>query len=184
MREVVLYYEENAFNWAVDNFERAEKDGRLFELVASISGKEEAKKALELVDDADGLIKLARAGRPLVHQVAEAISLRPDKYHRLFKERFAPQLQANPVVTMLSLDYESARDEEATAHCRLVFLKTALDLLRRGKSALNDHPDPYGDGPFEYHEIEDGFELGSVLVYVASGGQRIRMRFGVRQIFP
>ena len=48
MREVVLHYEENAFDWAIDNFERAEKEGRLLELVASISGKENAKKALEL----------------------------------------------------------------------------------------------------------------------------------------
>jgi hypothetical protein len=49
---------------------------------------------------------------------------------------------------------------------------------------LNDHPDPYGDGPFEYVELDGGFELDSALVYVAAGGRRIRMRFGVRQIFP
>jgi hypothetical protein len=183
MREVALYHEENVFDWALDQFARAEKEGRLFELVASISGKEEAEKVLELAHDADGLISLARAGRQLVHQIAEAMSLRPDKYDRLFKERFAPQLQANPVAAMLGLDYESARDEEATAHCRLVFLKTALDVLRRGKSALNDHPDPYGDGPFEYVEIDGGFELRSTLVYVAAGGLRIGMRFGVRPIF-
>jgi hypothetical protein len=183
MREVVLY-SENAFDWAVLNFELAEKEGRLFELVASISGKEEARRALELAHDAEGLIKLARAGRALVHQIADAMSLRPDKYGRLFREQFAPQFQANPVATMLSPDYESARDEEATAHCRLVFLKTALDLLRRGKSALNDHPDPYGDGPFEYAEIDGGFELGSALICVAAGSQRTRMRFGVRKIFP
>ena len=110
--------------------------------------------------------------------------LRPDKYDRLFKERFSPQLEANPVAAMLGLDYESGRDEEATAQCRLVLLKTALDVLRRGKSALIDHPDPYGDSPFEYVEIDGGFALGSALVYVAAGGRRIRMRFGVRQIFP
>ena len=184
MHEVALYYEENVFDWALDKFDHAEKEGRLFELVASISGKEEAEKVLEFAHDAEGLISLARAGRQLARQVAEAMSLRPDKYDRMFKERFATQLQANPVAAMLGLDYESARDEEATAHCRLVFLKTALDILRRGKSALNDHPDPYGDGPFEYVEIDGGLELGSALVYVAAGGRRIRMRFGVRQIFP
>jgi hypothetical protein len=76
---------------------------------------------LELAHDAEGLIRLIRAARQLTHQIAEAMSLRPDKYDRFFKERFAPQLQANPVAAMLGLDYESARDEEATAHCRLVF---------------------------------------------------------------
>jgi hypothetical protein len=117
----------------------------------------------------------------LARQVAEALSLRADAYDRLFKERFAPQLDANPVAAMLAPAYEFARGEESTAHCRLVFLRTAFDVLRRGKPALNDHPDPYGDGPFEYKEIDGGFELGSALVY---RNRRVRMRFGVPKITP
>jgi hypothetical protein len=179
MREVVLYYE-NAIDWAIDNFKRAEKEGRLSELIESLSDKEHAKKVLEMARDAAGLCKLAEAGRPLARQVAEALSLRADKYDRLFKERFAPQLEANPVAAMLGTPYESARGEESTAHCRLLFLKTALDVLRRGKSALKDHPDPYGDGPFKYAEIEGGFELGSALVYY----RQIRLRFGVPKMNP
>jgi hypothetical protein len=175
MREVVLYYQNN-IDWAIDNFKRAEKEGRLLELIVSLMGEEEAKKVLEMAKDAEGLCKLAEAGRPLARQIAEALSLRADKYDRLFKERFAPQLDANPVAAMLGTDYEHARGEESTANCRLVLLKTALDVLRRGKSALNDHPDPYGDGPFAYAEIDGGFELGSALVY---GNRQIRMRFGV-----
>ena len=157
-------------------FKRAEKEGRLLELIESLLGEEDAKKVLEMAKDAEGLCKLAEASRPLACQIAEALSLRADKYDRLFKERFAPQLDANPVAAMLGTDYEHASGEESTAHCRLVLLKTALDVLRRGKSALNDHPDPYGDGPFAYAEIDGGFELGSALVY---GNRQIRMRFGV-----
>jgi hypothetical protein len=183
MHEVALYYLD-AFDWAIDNFEQAEKEGRLFEMIASVSGKQEAEKALELAHDAAGLTKLARAGRLLAREIAEAMSLPPDRYDRMFKERFYPRLQANPIAAMLGPDYESARDEEATAHCRLLFVKTAIDLLRRGKSALSDHPDPYGDGPFEYVRIDGGFELGSDLVYGVTPGHRTRMRFGVRQIFP
>jgi hypothetical protein len=175
MREVVLYYQNN-IDWAIDNFKRAEKEGRLLELIVSLMGEDEAKKVLEMAKDAEGLCKLAEAGRPLAREIAEALSLRAEKYDRLFKERFAPQLNANPVAAMLGSDYELARGEESTAHCRLVLLKTALDVLRRGKSALNDHPDPYGDGPFAYAEIDGGFELGSALVY---RNRQFRMRFGV-----
>jgi hypothetical protein len=169
MSEVVLYHE-NAIDWAIDNFKRAEKEGRLSELIESLSDKEHAKKVLEMARDAEGLCRLAEAGRPLVRQIAEALSLRADKYDRLFKERFAPQLDANPVAAMLGTPYEFARGEESTAHCR----------LRRGKSALKDHPDPYGDGPFKYAEIEGGFELGSALVYY----RQIRLRFGVPKMNP
>jgi hypothetical protein len=98
-----------------------------------------------------------------------------------FKKRFAPRLKANPIAVGLGFDYEDARDEESTAHCRLVLFQTALDVLRRGRAALNDHPDPYGDGPFEYKALEGGFELGSALVY---GNLRIRIRTGVPNVYP
>ena len=89
MSEVVLYHQ-NAIDWAIDNFKRAEKEGRLSELIESLSDKEVARKVLEMDHDAEGLCKLAEAGRPLARQVAEALSLRPDKYDRLSKEAASP----------------------------------------------------------------------------------------------
>jgi hypothetical protein len=79
---------------------------------------------------------------------------------------------------MLGTDYEHDRDGETTRDCRLLFLKTAIDVLRRGKIALNDHPDPFGDGPFEYAPFSDGFELGSKLIY---GKLQIRQDIGLRR---
>ncbi len=177
MREVVLYHE-NAIDWAVDHFEQAENERKLFEIVASLSSKDEAKKILQLAGNAEGLIRLAQAGRPLVRQLAEAMSLRPDEYDRVYKERFAPALNANPGAAILGSWYEVARDEEATAHCRLVFVKTAIDIFRRGETALNDHPDPYGNGLFKYTAFDGGFELCSKLVY---GKLQIRMDIGLRK---
>ena len=48
MSEVVLYHQ-NAIDWAIDNFKRAEKEGRLSELIESLSDKEVARKVLEMV---------------------------------------------------------------------------------------------------------------------------------------
>jgi hypothetical protein len=56
-----------------------------------------------------------------------------------------------------------------------LFLKTAIDFLRRGKIAIREHRDPYGDGPFELTPFDGGFELASKLVY---GKRRIRQAFG------
>lgn len=179
MREVVLY-QEGAIDWAIDNFKRAEKEGRLPELVASIC-EEDAKKVLATARDAEALCKLAEAGRPLAREIAEALSLRSDEYDRVFKKQFAPRLDANPIAARLGPDYENARDEESHAHCRLVLLRTGLGVLRRGKAALKDHPDPYGDGPFEYKALDGGFELGSALVCYK---RRVRIRFGVPNVFP
>ncbi len=180
MREVVLYHE-GAIDWAIDNFKRAEKEGRLPELVTSICGEEDAKKVLAMARDAEALCKLAEAVRPLVREIAEALSLRADEYDRVFKKRFAPRLDANPIAAALGFDYTDARDEESHAHCRLVLFRAGLDVFRRGRGALKDHPDPYGDGPFEYKAIDGGFELGSAL---ACYNRRVRIRFGVPNVFP
>ena len=180
MREVALYYE-NTIDWATENFRRAEKEGRLPELVASICSKEHAKKVLAMAGDAEALCKLVEAGRPLAREIAEALSLRADEYDRVFQKRFAPRLDANPIAAALGPAYDLARGEESTAHCRLILLQTGVDVLRRGRAALNDHPDPYGDGPFEYKALDGGFELGSVLVY---RNKRIRICFGVPNVVP
>lgn len=180
MREVALYYED-AIDWATENFKRAEQEGRLPELVASICSAEDAKKVLAMAGNAEALCKLAEAGRPLAREIAESLSLRADEYDRVFMKRFAPRLEANPIAAVLGPAYDLARGEESTAHCRLVFLQTALDVLRRGRAALDDHPDPYGDGPFEYKALDGGFELGSALAY---RNLRIRMRFGVPNVVP
>ena len=177
MREVILNHEKS-LDWAIENFRKAEDKGQLHAMLVSISSQEYADKAFKYASDAAGLIKLAEAARPLVHQLADAMSLRPDEYDRVFKERFAPQLDANPIAEILGSWYEVARDEEATAHCRVVFVQTAIDVLRRGEIALKDHPDPYGDGPFEYTPFGGGFQLGSSLVY---GDLQIQMDFGLRK---
>jgi hypothetical protein len=131
--------------------------------------------------DAEALCRVAEAGRPLAREIAEALSLRADEYDRVFKKQFAPRLDANPIAAALGFDYVDARDEESTAHCRLVLFRTGLDVLRRGRAALNDHADPYGDGPFEYKALDGGFELGSALVCY---NRRVRIRFGVPKVFP
>jgi hypothetical protein len=177
MREVILY-QENAIDWAVNKFKQKENEGKLCEFVASFASKDEAKRIMQFAGNAEGLVRLAQAGRPLVRQLAEATSLRPDEYDRMYKKRFAPALEANPVAAMLGSPYELARDEEAIAHCHLLFIKAAIDVLGRGETALSDHRDPYGDGSFGYAKFDGGFELTSKLVY---GELQIRMDIGWRK---
>jgi len=118
----------------------------------------------------------------LAREIAEALSLRADEYGRVFQKRLAPRIKANPIAVGLGFDdYVDARDEESTAHCRLVLFRAGLDVLRRGEAALTDRPDPYRSGPLEYKALDGGFELGSALVCY---DRRVRMRFGVPKIYP
>lgn len=55
-------------------------------------------------------------------------------------------------------------------------LKAAFDIEKRGKSALGDHPDPFGSGPFGYEEVGTGCKLTTEFRYI--GKVNIDMRFG------
>ena len=47
---------------------------------------------------------------------------------------------------------------------RFAMLKAAVAVARDGQAALAKHNDPFGQGPFEYKALPQGFELKSKFV--------------------
>lgn len=177
MRDVFLYYE-NAIDWAIGNFRQAENENRLGPLIDSLRVPEAASTVLK-AKSAKQLSEIAELARPLLLAAADALRLPPTEYERLYKERFAPRLKANPLAVALGPYYEIARVEECVAACRLAMLKAGIDVLNRGRPAVADHPDPYGEGPFELVNFPGGFELKSRLVF---GEYHSQMDFGLRRM--
>ncbi len=167
MRDIIRNWEKTIV-WAIEAFPQAESEGRLNELLTRILGAKETEALLHHAGDAAGLVTLSEQSRPILRECAEFAKESPQEYERLFKERIQPKLDENPVASIFVSSFDTARGEESTAHCRLAFLKTALDIMSRGDSALVDHPDPYGTGPFGYREFDGGFELCSALFYYSS----------------
>jgi hypothetical protein len=52
----------------------------------------------------------------------------------------------------------------AESEARIAMLKAAIAVVLDGPDRLKDFKDPYGDGPFEYSKVGEGFELKSKLV--------------------
>jgi hypothetical protein len=63
-----------------------------------------------------------------------------------------PRLVAPPVKSRLA---------EVRSQARFAMLLAGLAIVSDGKGRLMDFKDPFGDGPFEYREVEGGFELKS-----------------------
>jgi hypothetical protein len=177
MREAALY-RVAAIDWALEAFPRAHESGQLPTLLASLMARDDAQATLAAGGFA-GVMRQVRESRELFHQLADALTLSPAEYDRQFQSRYGPRLEANCVAGALGIDFENARREEATAACRLDLLKAALDVVERGRAALPDHPDPYGDSAFQLAEFNGGFSLASRLVY---NGQIIRLDFGLHKI--
>ena len=168
-----------AIDWAREQFARMSERERV-ELLESLADEEMAAKAAPLVNDQNWERELARA-RELSQELIEAMALPTREYDRAFQERFSVRLDGCPLAQLLGIPYDVARDEESAADCRLQFVKAAIDVLNEGEAALTKHPDPYGDGAFEYAPFEGGFELRSDLKY---GMQQIKMEIGFRDARP
>jgi hypothetical protein len=74
--------------------------------------------------------------------------------------RFANVRPANPLMR-LTPALGVARLREARTKARWAMFKAAIAVVQGGREKLKDFPDPYGDGPFEYRPLENGFELES-----------------------
>ena len=46
-------------------------------------------------------------------------------------------------------------------------LEAAMAVVQGGPDKLKDIKDPFGDGPFEYRALDEGFELKSKLTFNA-----------------
>jgi hypothetical protein len=54
---------------------------------------------------------------------------------------------------------------ERRYQAQATMFKAALAVVQGGPDTLKDRIDPFGDGPFEYQVLENGFELKSKLRY-------------------
>jgi hypothetical protein len=164
MRDALANYA-NVLDWLADEITTAERDGQLLERLDGVFSPKDAQKLLAVAPNAGQLVRLASEGKPLLLGAADLALLRPEECDRSFNEQFKRKLNENPVTAFFALDYPGERREEAVALVRPEMLKTAIDILDRGEAALKSHPDPFGQGPFEYVAFDGGFKLYSQLVH-------------------
>lgn len=184
MREAILKSEE-LIEWAIEGANQADHAQRLKEFVSQLlSGdKDLLKKIANQTETLDDVVKLIESVRPLVRKLADATTLPPAEYERHYRDHLESEFKRNPLaIVLINADAYGCRSEESAAHCRLEALKTAIDIQRRGKLALEDHPDPYGAGPFGYLEMSNGYQLTSEFRY--TGKTKLNMIFGSTKASP
>jgi hypothetical protein len=101
---------------------------------------------------------------PFYDQLAEALGLPYDQV-RAKVEEVNKKAQANPIAKAILPNYDKVVDTEARSVCRLAMLKAAIAVAKGGPDKTKDFADPYGDGPFEYKALPQGFELRSKLQF-------------------
>jgi DNA-binding FadR family transcriptional regulator len=112
----------------------------------------------------ESVAKAVEETGPFYDQYAEALAL-PYNQIRPRLDEISKKAQANPIAKAILPNYDKVVDTEARAQCRLAMLKAAIAVAKGGPDKVKDFPDPYGDGPFEYRGLPQGFELRSKLQF-------------------
>ena len=162
-RDAILSERDDLLGWTVDYLKR---DGvKAGEEVKrwSANGRPKGKVTQETVN---GLVREFEKAREYYTQWAETGTLPLAEFERqtkVIEERLkkdCPFTAADLFPAVAKIRYK-----DAASQARMAMLKAAIAVVLDGPDRLKDFKDPFGDGPFEYRPIGNGFQLKSKLLY-------------------
>ena len=111
----------------------------------------------------------------LIHHLAGLGEIRLGILPGLF---FSGQRSAEVSLSLSGTDRlprTNERAKEQRHEARLAMLLAGIAVAESGPEKLKNLKDPFGNGPFEYHQTGNGFELQSQLKFE---GQKVILKFG------
>jgi hypothetical protein len=112
-----------------------------------------------------GAIALLEDGLPLYDQLAKVTALPGKEFDAQCPEFFRKAKADNPLVAVFLPAVDKFLDRVRLHQAQLALFKAALAVVQGGPDRLKDIKDPFGDGPFEYRALHNGFELESKLLF-------------------
>jgi hypothetical protein len=118
----------------------------------SIKTFEQAVKALEEI-------------LPLYDELAKIAALPWKEFDAQYQKFAAKSKAASPLAGVLLPAMGNYVASHQRYQARVALFKAAVAVVQDGPDKLQRMPDPFGDGPFEYRAVDNGFELKSKLVF-------------------
>jgi hypothetical protein len=148
--------------WIVKKLRESEKTGNWRELwKGMIDGSGEAN-ALQF-NSAQEVISRIEELFPVYVHLSEMVELPPqqfDERYPLFRDKAKAD---NPLAGLLLPAIDKVLAKERRTKARMAMLMASIAVAEGGPEKLKEIRDPFGDGPFEYRKLEQGFELTSKL---------------------
>jgi hypothetical protein len=125
----------------------------------------EMPSVLKSVDSLDEVIKMAEDFQGVYDELALLVALPPKEFDSKYPEFSKRAQAASPIAELLLPAMDKVIATQRRSEARLAMLMAAIAVAESGPEKLADIPDPFGDGPFTYRKLDDGFELSSQLVH-------------------
>jgi hypothetical protein len=153
--------------WLIKELREAEqrKNGAWRDVWKSVLAGEEGRHAVEHVDTFERAIKLTEDLLPVYDRMAEVVALPREEFDRRYPGFIQEARAANPLAGILLPAIDKVLATEHRSKAKMAMLKAAMAVVQGGQEELKDIKDPFGDGPFEYRALDEGFELKTKLIY-------------------
>jgi hypothetical protein len=151
--------------WMIRKLREAEKAGNWRELwKGMLDGSDKSDKARQ-IDSLDELVQRLEELMPVYDQLAGLVELPVGQFEHKYSAFKEEASDANPLTGLLLPAVDKVLAKKHRTEARMAMLLASIAVAEAGTEKLKDIRDPFGDGPFEYRRLDEGFELASKLQF-------------------
>jgi hypothetical protein len=177
---VRLIEKEQMLNWMVRKIKESEKQGQdaWREVIKQIAASEkEAEVFFKTVGPASAaeVLRIVEGMAQHYDEMAKLLPLPKDQFEAQWPGFVQKARAANPMAAQILPSMDHFLASHYRAGTRMALFKAAIAVAQGGPDRLKTIRDPFGQGPFEYRALPQGFELKSKLTYK---GEPVKLTVG------
>jgi hypothetical protein len=124
-----------------------------------------APQTLKQIQSVDEAIKLTEGVIPVYDELKTLVALPHAEFDARYPKFKQQNLKPDTLAAFLIPKIDELLAKERRSQARVAMLLAAIAAAEGGPDELKSIDDPFGDGPFEYRKLDQGFELKSQLKY-------------------
>jgi hypothetical protein len=159
-----VYCEKRLVRTIINQLQQAEarRAGSWREQWQSIAGKD-TPESLKKIDSLEKLVQIVEEFQSVYDELAQLTTLPPREFDAQYPA-FVDRAEAeSPVAKLLLPAMQKVVTAQRRSQARTEMLLAAIAVVEGGPEKLAAIKDPFGDGPFGFRKLEEGFELSSKL---------------------
>jgi hypothetical protein len=123
----------------------------------------EAPAALKRIQSVEEAIKLTEGVLPVYDELKKIVALPHAEFDAQYPKFKQQNIKPDTLQAFLFPQIDDLLAKERRSQARVAMLLAAIAVAEGGPDKLTSIDDPFGDGPFEYQKLDNGFELKSQL---------------------
>ncbi len=167
LQQAITSEKENMARWIIQKLKDEEKrqPGAGLKLWQNFLSGSDVPQSLREPKSLEEPLRLMEKGLPVYDDLARLVALPNDQFAAEYPAFKQKTKEENPLAGTLLPAVDQIRSKDQRQQARVAMLLAGIAFVEGGEAKLKGIKDPFGDGPFEYKSLDQGFELKSKLMY-------------------